>query len=242
MSEADGLTFYDEDYERQVERWARAAGKSLAEVLEDESAFVLKGLIRVTPPFSGKGSVSKAKKQGERKISRDLNRLFVPVQLKGMRTITQVFGRPIDPVQVPTRERHPDVGSIYANAKKANQSGRGSHRFAKSKLYVDERKFRSIEKRQHKQVGYLGGGFGAAAMRLGVTLPAFMKRHAGRAPGSIRITSEENVLRVSMVNAVPYINRIGGMEKRVLFVLSRRKRALDSKIKRALRENEKLMN
>jgi hypothetical protein len=190
-------------------------------------------MIRITPPFNGKGSIAAAKKQGERAILKDMRKIFVPVDLKGQRQITQVFGKVIEPRYVYTKEKHPDVESVWQSRRKtAMRNRRGRNLF-----YVDRRKFERLRKKKIKQVGKLGSGFAPAANRLGVALPAFMKRH--QTPGSIQVNSTPDHIQITIINGAHYAHQIPDLRRRIEWAVGAQRGAMERQLNRAMKQLEK---
>lgn len=180
-----------------------------------------KGIIteayNITPPASGrkKGDKSiafdrEAQMRGEKKILRDLNAIFVPVTLRGERTITQAFGREMKtPVTVKTVERWPNVEADYRAiaSKTKNRRTMGAHR---QKRYVDEAKFRALAAKLLPRVGFLASGWNAAAAALKARIPKYARGKNG--PGSIAITVAPNRILIVFTNDVRYSDKVPGIQ------------------------------
>jgi len=233
MSEADGITVFDDDFDRLISQRAAVYGKTIEEEFEYQAGRILHQIIRITPPFNGKGSISAAKKQGERAILKDMRKIFAPVELKGQRMVTQVFGKPVDPFPVYTKEKHPDVESVWQSRRKtAMRSRRGRELF-----YVDRRKFERLRKKKVKQVGKLGSGYKAAAARLGVALPAFMKRH--HSPGSIQVNATPDHIQIVIINATHYAHQIPDLRRRISWAIGAQRGAMERQLTRAMKQLER---
>jgi hypothetical protein len=233
MQTEDGLTVYDEDFDRLISQRAAVYGKTIEEEFEYQAGRILHRMIRITPPFNGKGSIGAAKKQGERAIVKDMRKIFVPVDLKGQRQINQLFGNVIEPRYVDTKEKHPDVESIWQSRRKTAMRTRSG----RAMFYVDRRKFDRLARKKKKNVGKLGSGYKPAAGRLGVALPAFMKRH--RSPGSITVDSGPDLIRIVITNGTHYAHQVPEFRRRIEWAVSTQKAAMERQLNRAMKQLER---
>lgn len=166
------------------------------------------GVIQITAPF-GKRKGSEAFKAGKLGIDTDLSGVFQGVKLKGRRTITQAFGRPMEtPVTVRTTETHPDVQSIY-DRRKARQSATGRRRLSRGQraaYYVSKSKLEALRRKLHARVGWACACWYQAGLKAGLSvkgIPAWVKRHTG-APGSAAIRQTNTNFSISVTNQAPY--------------------------------------
>lgn len=234
MQTEDGLTVYDEDFDRLISQRAAVYGKTIEEEFEYQAGRILHQMIRITPPFNGKGSITAAKKQGERAIRKDMLKIFVPVELKGQRQITQVFGKVIEPRYVYTKEKHPDVESVWQSRRKTSMRNRSGRNL----FYVDRRKFERLYRKKKKKVGTLGRGYATAAFRLNVKLPAFMRRQKG-SPGSIRINSSDESIHITITNSVHWAHQVPQFRRRLEWAVSSQRGAMERQLQVALKKMEK---
>jgi hypothetical protein len=238
MSEADGITVYDEDFDRLISQRAAVYGKTIEEEFEYQAGRILHKMIRITPPFAGKMKISAAKRAGEMKIMKNLRGVLVPVDLKGQRRITHVFGHQLkEPVFVPTTEKWTDVERVYRSARRNRfkTTTRGRRRM----FYVDRQKFEDLAKKKKKQVGKLGGGYVAAANVLKVAVPGFMKKHKGTAGGSIKILRSSDTLHIVITNAVKYADSVDGLKRRIEWAVQSQKGAMERQLTRAMKQLER---
>jgi hypothetical protein len=230
-------------FESTFARFASLTTNSIEDELKNQARLFVIDAIKVTPPFHqgvGQGATV-AKRAGEKSIARNLDRIFVGVNLVGSRRITHLFGRtdvPGLPYVVPTTEKHPDVSGIYEKEKASakRRAMRGMRFFGPPKT-VSRRKVRTIYRNEVKKVGWLAGGWNAAANRLGATakVPAFVRRHAG-APGQVQIDFTASRLRIVLINQVRYADYVGGLQKRASFALTKRVHAMQKQIPRLMRQ------
>lgn len=166
------------------------------------------GVIQITPPF-GRSKSAAALRAGKGGIDRDLAAVFQPVKIKGRRSITQVFGRPLlQPVSVQTRERHPDVEAIYAQ-RRAAQSKSSRKRLSRGQSaawYVSATKLNRLRRKLYARIGWACACWYQAAVKAGLTLrgvPAWVQRHTG-APGAASIRQTATNFSITVTNRAPY--------------------------------------
>ena len=181
--------------------------------LKTAKAFVRR-VVEVTPPGSAGRTGLAARRQGERRIDADLRGIFVPTILRGRRP-----------------EQHPDVEAIY-DAIMGARKGRGGPRLGK-KYFVDARKLALLRAKLYGRVGFLAGGWNAAARILGVRLPAWITRH-GEEHGAGQIIVDPDGIRILLSNAVQYNADVDGYPRRV-------QAALDYVAAGIVRETEHLL-
>lgn len=189
------------------------------ELVDSEARGFVRDAVTATPPFHAKAAPvadnpgkfatvtgTEAKKAAERKLDAEAATLFVGVTLKGKRTITHAFGRPLKaPVTYATKERHPNVEKIWDErtqrrfAAKRKKLSRGG----KSAFYVSNPKLIKAIAARKKNIGKLAAGWAAAAEKLNVKLPAWIKRH-GTARGAVLLRLGRMSYSVRIQNDVPY--------------------------------------
>jgi len=230
-------------FEQTFARFARLTKNSVADELKNQARLFVIDAIKVTPPFHqgvGQG-ISAAKKAGEKSIGRNLDRIFVGVNLVGSRRVTHLFGRtdvPGLPYIVPAPEKHPNVEGYYDTKKtQAKRNAMRGMRFFGPPITVARRKVQKVYRQEVKKVGWLAGGWNVAADRLGASpkVPAFVRRHS-TAPGQIQIDFTSSRLRIVLTNQVKYADYVGGLQKRASFALTKRVHAMQKQIPRLMRE------
>jgi hypothetical protein len=238
----DGIIIESEAFARDVAQFALLTGRSFADELKQQARGVMRGIIRVTPPFSAGATVSSAKKTGENAIRGDLSRIFRSVNLVGSRKVTHLFGKDAEgaPWTVPEKEKHPDLGAIYSRQKSLKSKGRQA--IYRKPYYVDSMKLQALEAKLKKRVGFLGGGFAASGEALNVPLPSFMKRHRAQAPGAIQMKLEGDNLSIIMTNSVRYASLVSGFARRVEWAVEAQRGKMERQIPFLIRRHEKLIN
>lgn len=243
MAELDGLTVYSDEFEAMFDRYMAISERSTEDEFRYQCGRVVHRIIRVTPPFHKSASVAAAKQAGMRKIDRDMRRVFAPKDLVGSRKVTHLFGRTDVqelPYIVPTKEEHTDLEQIWKRHK-AKDSYSRYLQYRGKKFYVSAKRYEKLLKKEQKKVGLLGAAFAPAAAALGATLPAFMARHAGRSSGSILQDPHSEGLRIVITNAVPYVDNVAGLRRRVEFAVRAQKGAMERQLRYRLKQNEKLI-
>lgn len=226
------------EFDRTFRKFARLRGNSLDEEFETQARGVLKRAIEITPPFNQQDRKSTAaKKRGERKILRDLERVFAPVDLKGSRQITHVFGHRLEtPIEVPTQEKPVDIPQTHKKYRSFGKRNLGA-RTRRAKEYVSERKLMAYYRQKKRDVGYLGGGWAMGARRLNVRgYPAWMRRHAGKARGSIEVDLKPPERRIRIRNRVDYGTAIAGLGKRIAYAVEYQRKAMERQIPYLIRK------
>ncbi len=203
--------------------------------IEEEFRPTVKGIVQIainiTPPGIGKRSQQKASEfaaeglaRGKAKIDRDLGGIFVPVDLKGHRTINMAFGKPMaTPVTVTTKERYPDVEAIYKRRNGRRHSG-SMTRGQKAPYYVSRAKLEALRALLHSHIGHAVGGFSAAAQATGARLPGYGRGKGGAGTGFVTVTEEQ--LHFHMENLVKYIGDVPDIENKLQYAMEYQTNAL----------------
>lgn len=234
------VTIHDEQLHRTIVEKSRVCGTTVKE----ETRTVFKGIVRdaiaYTPPGSAGAQGKDAQRSGEAAINRDLNRMgFAPVTIKGKRTITQAWGRPIAPVTVPTKEnpRFADPDAFHL-ARLASKHGGRVTRGGAQAFYVDRRKFAAMQKRLFAEVGKLASGWVRAAQQLGVPVPAWISRHGTGRGSDLQVVETPDTISLRVVNYFPDQAPADEMARRITalkgYALERLKRQMPYLLKKNL--------
>lgn len=173
-----------------LERYAFVMNRTFPEVLERAGRGIVRRAIAITPPASAEGieggldSGGEAKQRGFRAISRDLNKLFVPVKLKHKRR-EAISGA--------------EMVRIHARALSFKRPGAKMRRDRGQPYYVDARKFRALEDKLRSHVGRLASGWVAAAQAVKAAVPAWVSRH-GSGRGIVQFDFNSSELYFEAVN------------------------------------------
>ena len=192
-------------------------GEMMREGIPEATRQAARGFLRreiaITAPASEGTTGLNARRQGERKIDRELGRVFVPVTLKGKR-----------------REQYPDVVGLYDEWVLPRKGKRGlSARPLGTRFHVDQVKFDQLRNALAGNVGLLASGWNAAAGVLGVPVPAWIARH-GLANGACEVLIEENRIAIVLTNAVTYARDVDGYERRTRAALEYQAQAFEREI------------
>jgi hypothetical protein len=190
-------------FDRALRDWKLFARQSGKEIVTEAARGFIKRVVAVTPPSSGTANKA-AQKAGETTIKADLAKLFIPVQLKG---------------KFP--ERWPDLAKLHDAAR----TNRGRVR-ATQRYFVDQRKLAALQKVLISRVGLLAAGWNAAAEKLGVSLPAWIRRH-GTGNGFVEIVVSPKGITVTMRNAVPFVDAVDGFDRRAQAALNYQAAAME---------------
>lgn len=233
------------EFNRQLAIYVQVVGRSMEEELGRQARLFLERAVRMTPPGKdngGRGSTqTEARARGVATVRRDLRRLFRPVDLRGSRRLTHLFGRPVEPPwEIPQRERHPDVAAVYRSHRRKTRRGR-HEAYRAGGNYVDRRKLAALEKALLARVGWLAGGWNPAARQLSARVPSWARRH-GTAPGMVRVTATAAALEVYIRNDVRYAASVEGLRRRVQRALDAQARAMERQIPHLLRRHERIVN
>jgi hypothetical protein len=205
----------DEPALRQAIGRRVATGRKAAAVVVKEAAKgILREAIKITPPASGGPTGRKgteAKKQGEMKISSDLGRVFEPVALKGKR-----------------KEMHPDVAGIYRGLRRSGGNRWAVKRPAQGHMYVDAKKLERLYADLIKEVGRLLSAFAPAATKLGVSLPAWARRHgAGRGGRLVMRVANTDKPSITVIANMPNARMAADVQRRVDWAVAQQVRKYD---------------
>ena len=177
---------------------ALPGSKPIQQVMKTAAAQFLRRVIGITPPAKGKAD-SKAKKAGEEAIAVDLAKIMVPAA----RRIKRVLEEPQD---------------VWERFRKGG-NGRVNPRNLQRKIAVDKAKLRALQKELQSRVGTLAAGFNAAANSLGVSLPAWIRRH-GSSYGAINIVPTTHGIRITIQNRVRFAGDVKDLQRRMQYALN----------------------
>jgi hypothetical protein len=192
---------------RKLQAYPAAFAQFMREQVRTETRNGIKDAIALTPP----GTRLSDKRRGEGTITSDVLAVFTPVQIKGYRTITKVFGKKLaKPVKVKTKELHVDVEGLY-QARLKRKAGAGRHRVSRGRkqaYYADEKKLKRMTKRRQSGVGRLAAGWLAAAKEVEASVPVWIaKRSASQ--GNVKTDQTRSSYYITAINNVRYANRAG---------------------------------
>lgn len=202
------VTVVKNDISKVVSHYSAEMGKTVVEATRMAAKGATRRVIELTPPAHEGVTGAAAYRFARQKINRDLRKVLVPVQLKGRREITHVFGRElVRPVVVQTTEIHPDVAGVYRQNSRMKNVGVGasSRDLGTRKYWVDTRKFSALLKSKESRIGRMASGWAAGAMALDVPLQQWISRH-GPANGRVVIRTSSascSILVENFAEGVP---------------------------------------
>ena len=199
---------------RSLAEFSRLSPRAADDAVRKAARGFTRRVVDITPPASAGRTGLAARRQGEKRIDHDLGDIFFPVVLRGKRP-----------------EQYPDVEALY-NQQMAGRKGR--RRTRQRQLYhVDAGKLEALRQKLYLRVGYLAGGWNAAADLLDVDLPAWIKRH-GTEHGTCHVEITDDGILVTVSNMVEYSGDVDGYPRRVQYALDYEAAALE-------RETEQLL-
>jgi hypothetical protein len=108
-------------------------------------------------------------------------------------------------------------------------------------LVIRRSTFESYLQKMERRVGFLGGGFAAAAAGLRVGIPGFMRRHSA-APGGLEMQLEGDDLYIVIENKVRYASQLADLVRRVDWAIRAQQRKMERQVPFLLRRHERLVN
>lgn len=237
------VSLNDKNFQRKIRKFPSDIKPTLQEAVKRDAKFFIKEIIKVTPPFSqsARGSAA-AKKAGEKKVDRDIRRVYA--------SASYAYGTIKNPAaasgfwfSVKGRGKNKNLQLAHSillanssnvkikNAEVVSKLNESFHRLAKKngtvphvdvkQVIANESSLSGYIKAVKKRVGALAGGWAAAAEKLGVSVPAWVKRHKGN--GSITRFLRAGNPHVVLKNDASYATN-ADMSRRINFVLGMTKR------------------
>ena len=234
-----------------LRRVPQEAGRIMQKAVEVDAKGFVRDIVNITPPSMGKAD-KESKQRGEAAIVRDLlgirgegqrriNAVFIVISDEVLAKATAkenyvrlfatkdgvVFG--VEPdlyhPNASTAEMHiwhlsnRDGGKITSSGSVTRDDGRLK---IFQRMVVSASAFERYKKFIFKEVGMLAGGFNDAAAKLGVSLPAWIKRH-GTGRGVCQVKTGPNSFSIKITNSVKYAGA-NDLKRRMIYVLQSNKR------------------
>ena len=253
------MKFLSKDLQRCYTDFALVAKREKKDIVRMVARGFVKDMVAVTPPGSQGVTGSAAKKQGEAAIQNDLKHILVAVTesdaavLSTRKNPTWVRSRQ---VTANGRTWLVDTDTICTNLaeiaafhkSKRTKNGRVSKAGAKTRdigrwkshdrLIVPQALFEQYLKTVLVKVGFLASGWNAMAERLGVNLPAWVKRHGTRA-GVVKVIEQGNSFRIEGINETAYVGNVKDYLRRIETVMGYQAEKLDRQTKAILKKAAK---
>lgn len=169
--------------------------KDLPAFVQQQFKGVIRIVVGITPPGSQNASGLAARRRGEATVAGDIGKLFIPV----------------------SRQKGADIMEAPAAVEALHQSQRRRGRvWGKNTGRANRQRVRKAVLTQYirqKQagVGKLASGWGAAASRLGVALPAWIRRHG--AGGLVIFENNSRSIGIRARNTIPYADQVGAARR-----------------------------
>ena len=200
-------------FERAIKRLADLQQKSGAAALKTAAKGFVRTTMDWTPPGSPGRSGSAARKLGEGAVKADVAKLFLPTRKPVAATSMQ---------------------AIHAAAR----DRRGRVRKVREKTPVAAVDYRRYQKLVMGRVGWLASGWNAAAIKLGVRVPAWIARH-GSSAGQAAVKLEGWSPSVDIVNRVKYGGEVKDLKSRIARALESQRKSMERQIKWLTERNAK---
>lgn len=210
--------------QRSIERYAMACSLDFEAAALRLSRGMMRRVIGITPPAQGKRGEGGAlthgdKKRGEDAIDRDLESLFVPVQLKGKRG-----------------EQFPNVADLHRRTfVSSKRPGKLLRRPGPQPWFVDQRKLAVLARELKRRVGKLASGWLAGADAVKATgIPAWVRRH-GHSRGTHKLIITLSRTSLSRTHGFTFIaantsvhpDLVTEMDRRIAYALAYAAKALN---------------
>lgn len=213
---------------RETRRTFRASNK---EMMRKGARLAITKAISITPPMSAaRGPTKETQKFAERLIAGDVRRVLATasyayetikspaaasafwftVKSGGKKTLSQRIASAEAIVRSESYNGRLRNAPIVQRADvslhdKARVRGRVKRNQSVQQIAIRPTEIDRHIKAKQKNIGFLAAGWLAAAESLKATkIPAWIKRHKGRAPGAVQYYEDEDYFRIEMANAVSY--------------------------------------
>lgn len=244
-----------------VDRFMINSKRSRAEVMKEQARGILRSVIAITPPGNtevkrGKsGQITTAgQKAGEKTLMSDLKRIFTimtqkqienELKVAGQDGFTQEFAhkgaKALGRFKVKVVSSGEMAGWHKARRNASNGRARRVNRAATTGLkkkdmigldigYVSREDFQKYYNEVKKRIGFLASGWMQSAKSLGLKgIPGWITRNS--APGSVRISANDNGVRIDSTNSVRYANKIRDFQRGVDKAIDYQRVAIEKRIR-----------
>lgn len=175
-----------------------------------------KNIVEITPPAHEGVSGTAAKQAGQEAILRDLLKIAIPTVHSGSRR--------------QAREVLASAEELLAAHGAQRVGGTVDGRRSRDKLFTSWSEFNKVLRVLQSRVGWLAAAMNTAADRLGIALPAWIKRH-GTKYGHIEVHPNKYGLRVRIIQNVPFADDVKGYPRRWNFALTKEISSLQNQVK-----------
>jgi len=195
-----------------MKRLAHEHKQTPKKVCEVAAKGFVRDVVKWTPPASKGATGSDARKQGEVSVSVDLAKILTAASPGS-------HGPFESPADVHARFRNPRTGRVNRSLVK------GGYRKG-NKAQVDAATLAAYKKKIIAHVGLLASGWNAAAEKLGVKLPAWVRRH-GTGHGSVQVKTDGFNISITVNNEVKFVGDVKDYDRRVEWAFKNQIRKMD---------------
>lgn len=229
---------------KRLRKVPRDAARIMETVIDTDAKGFVRDVVAITPPSQGRATIE-SKKRGEEKIAADIRKVYgTPSDLwrlirdKAGKNVADNFwayqklGRWHQANEIALRitGKHLDAfdGGAAHQSRRNRRTGRvtGGGKIGDKALYLpdnqERRKLKRYIAETKSHVGLLAAGFNPAALKLGVSLPQWIKRH-GDGIGVIDIQRPPGAYSITITNRARHGSG-ADLPRRMQFVLQSRKR------------------
>jgi hypothetical protein len=238
-----------------------ARKKPIQDVLKGHMKGFLRRAVGYTPPSKSGRAGSEDKKRGEAAIAKDVGMIFTALSPQALAQFEALYGRErteefghkgakaLGTIRARVLERG-EMAAWHGERRRSDGRVMQVHRDATSGLrirdlagldtgIVGKGDLTWFRRQLFGLVGFLAAGFNKAAARLGVAMPAWIKRH-GEGHGSFSMVVSRDSVRISIVNAVMYADKVKGLNSRIQRALNDEAKSLERQYEQALRRQARL--
>ena len=199
---------------RTLEDFVALTGREARQVAGGAMKSMVADVIAITPPgTTTKESAAAAKRRGERTVEGDIRRIIKPdavlVGKPGRSTLVGV--QAIKAFHQANRSK--STGKVKGGRRAGLKRTFGNRVMSAPPADV-ERYIRAAK----KKVGILRSGWGAAAGRFGVPVPAWVRKHGGA--GSVFVRHSGLGIEIQAENAVRYARGLRDIQRRIDWVVA----------------------
>lgn len=247
---------------KRLSQVPRDAARIIETAIDTDARGFIKDMVHITPPSMGKANLE-SKKRGEAAVAGDIktvyadeSKLYALIRsYAGERTAAYYWHLlKTDPVKLkrwldhaaPDAVRSLSRGWDDGAAHRARRTRKGRVKGSKPSVILstpqETRQLKKYIRMRQQRVGLLAAGFNAGAARLGVNLPAWVRRHG--APFSLLdIRRSVGNYSITIGNKTPFVTNTD-VPRRMQWVLNSEKRKkrlihrIRAEIRVALRKNQ----
>lgn len=195
------MKYDDRNHRRALGRFMADSKKPKRDVLKQRTKLFVRDVVKNTPPNHDAKFDPKA---GRARVSADLAKIFRPVKKGGIS----------DPAAVHKRNRN-----RQGRVRRSLKTDKGDRRFPVQSL-------KAYANSVLARVGILASGWNAAAVALGLSLPAWISRH-GTKYGRVKVKFTTTGGSITVTNAVRFAGDVRGIDRRVQWALDNQARQMD---------------